>query len=143
MIIALQFSEVGPAKRPAIAGSQTPLLALVRLDERTWSLRLREPCVDLKGLRLTAVLPAGVHVQVTTGECLAGQDAPVFLRNIDRHGLDTGLAVLGKESVIAGEGELCRMILSQPAELANVAIEARGILNEPFDVAVQETVEEY
>jgi hypothetical protein len=33
------------------------------------------------------------------------------------------------------------MILSQPAELASVAIEARGILNEPFDVVVEETVE--
>jgi len=82
------------------------------------------------------LLPEDVQAQVTMGECLARQDAPVFLQNIGRHGLDAGLALLGKGAGIAGSGDLVRVTLSRTIDLEDVCIQARGLQNDQFDVAL-------
>jgi hypothetical protein len=138
MILAMNANLVGSGKRPPVTGSRIPLLAWNRLDSRTWSLSLQEPCADLKGIHLQADLPAGIATQITAGACLLAQNAPVYFQNIDRRGLDTGLAVLGKDATITGKGELLRVTLSQPADQVRVTLEARGKTNESYHVSAPE-----
>ena len=60
---------------------------------------------------------------------LAGQDCPVFLRNIDRNGLDAGLALLSDGARISGNGELLRVTVAGGHVPAKVTVEARNSRN--------------
>jgi len=110
-------------------------LAWERIDERTWVLRLAGAYRGLQGVRLTAPLPAGVTATVTGGDLLDAQPGPVFLRNIDRRGLDTGLALLGRGLAFTGSGELLRVTTSEPVDL-DVHLTARGGDNKDLDIAL-------
>lgn len=136
MIIAINFANIQPPLPLQIAGSTEPRLVWSRHDERTWTLRLLEPCANLKGVRLSARLPEDVQAQVSMGDCLARQAAPVFLQNIAWHGLDAGLALLGRGAGIAGCGDLVRVTLSRAIDLGDLRIQARGLDNGAFDVAL-------
>ncbi|MCK9995666.1 MAG: T9SS type A sorting domain-containing protein [Candidatus Krumholzibacteria bacterium] len=95
----------------------------------TWSLSLVEHCADLKGLNLQAGLPSGAVLSLSAGKMLAGQDCPVFLRNIDRNGLDAGLALLSDGARISGNGELLRVTVAGGHVPAKVTVEARNSRN--------------
>ncbi len=138
MIFAMNFGVVGPAKqRPA--GSQHLLLAWRQVEGSTWSLFLDSPCPALQGVNLAAALPAGAVVQVVPGALLAEQAAPVFVRNIDRNGLDAGAALLGTGAGIAGAGELLRVTFPEGVVPAEVAVAARSIDNEDLLAAVDQS----
>jgi len=138
MVFSLNFGEVAPLLRD-LGPAATPVLAWEQVDAVTWALRLGEPCAGLKGLNLAADLPAGVTCQVAAGELLGRQDAPCFLRNIPAHGLDAGLAILGRGVAIAGAGELCRVTFSQPVAALDVAVRARDVTNQDLLVDLSGT----
>jgi len=94
-----------------------------------WSLSLGEYCADLKGLNLKADLPFGAVVSLSVGKMLAGQDCPVFLRNIDRNGLDAGLALLSDGARINGVGELLRIKVADGHVPTEVTVDARNARN--------------
>lgn len=112
-----------------ISGTAEPNLVWEQVDDRIWSLRLIEPCANLKALHITGELAAGTLPEIMPGELLAAQAAPVFLRNIDRLGLDTGVAILGRGVGLTGSGELLRMRLAEGTDLVSTTIQTRGIDN--------------
>lgn len=61
----------------------------------------------------------------------------MFLKNIDRLGLDAGLALMGQDRGIVGSGELLRVSLAEGQEFTGAAIAARGIANEDFRIEPQ------
>ncbi len=133
MIFALNFSVVSPLLE--LEPGESPALAWRQIDETTWALALERACGGLKGVNLSADLPAGMTCQVTAGEMLAGQSSPVFLRNIAAHGLDAGLAVMGQGVGLAGSGELLRVTFSAPVAVVP-AVVARGLQNEDLSAIV-------
>jgi len=143
---AIDFEDLMPlainhgpqmAPAPGAVGPQPVVqLAWWHVEERVWALRLSEPHPGLKGVRLRGTLPVGATVTVTPGALLARQGAPAFLRNIDAHGLDACLALLGQDSVIVGRGELLRVALSEPGETVSLVAEARGADNAPLLVTM-------
>jgi len=133
MVFAMNFGVVMP-KAPAVVAPAPVVLAWSPVDDRTWTLRLAEPCASLQGLNLAAILPDGMVASVQPGDLLGGAAAPYFLKNVDGHGLDAGLAVLGHGSTIAGTGELLRVTLPGPADLATVKVTARGTDNSRLEV---------
>jgi hypothetical protein len=116
-----------------VEGSKDPALTWYQADETTWVLGLLEPCSSLKALNLAAELPPGVSVTVEAGADLAG-DFEFFLANIDRRGLDTGLAVLGADAVLPVTGELLRVTTSTEADLTGAFVRARDTQNESLAV---------
>jgi len=134
MIFALNYGNVSAKVAPA-AGTGPVNLVWDRIDEHTWALRLGAGSVGLKGVHLTAPLPGGATCTVTAGELLGSQHGPVFLRNLERHGLDVNLALLGRGQAFAGEGVLVRITCDRDADL-EPAITARGIDNSELDVAL-------
>ena len=128
MVFALNFGEVDPTLK--FDGGEVPTLRWERLDEITWVLALLEECTNLKGVHLTAELPAGVSCQIAGGALLAEQDAPVFLRNIAANGLDAGLATIGFGEAIAGHGELLRVTTSVPVAGLEAKVAARDLGNQ-------------
>lgn len=136
MVFAMNFDVVAPKAPPA--GPAAPVaLAWAPLDEVTWSLRLAEPCADLRGLNVAAVLPEGVVASVAPGEVLTRLAGPWFLRNIDAHGLDVGVAAFGAS--LAGSGELLRVTLPGPADLASITVKARDGDNRSLEVRLDAT----
>ncbi|MBD3219934.1 hypothetical protein GF314_01720 [bacterium] len=126
MVTALNHDEVDPdAKRRGA----TPSLRWERTEPHVWILTLDEPCPGLKGLNLRGTLPAGVGCEVIAGELLDGQPSPVFLRNIDRNGLDAGLAAMGPGAVVEGAGELLRVVTGTELAQLPVEISARDLGN--------------
>ena len=107
MILAVNF-DTELTKSPSV-GDAFAKFVWTEVETGIWSLVLAEPCGDLKGLNLKSDLPAGSVVSLSAGDLLAGQDCPVFLQNIDRHGLDTGLAMMSDGARIQGAGELLRV----------------------------------
>ncbi|MDO8834679.1 MAG: FlgD immunoglobulin-like domain containing protein, partial [Vicinamibacterales bacterium] len=132
MIFAMNAGLVSPLAAPP-TGTPEPVLAWTQIDELNWSLQLVEPCANFKGVNVTAELPAG-SVMVAAGELMGHQPAPVFVKNIDRQGLDAGLAIMGQGQGIVGSGELLRVSLAEGADPGNVRIAARGIGNEAFSI---------
>ncbi len=106
------------------------------IGDGTWSLSLVEHCADLKGLNLQADLSYGAVLSLSVGKMLAGQDCPVFLRNIDRNGLDVGLALLSDGARISGDGELLRITVTGGHVPTEVTVDARNSNNAviPSDV---------
>jgi hypothetical protein len=100
----------------------------------TWALELKAPCATLKGLRLTADLPAGVTATVEPGDLLASQSGPVFLQNIPSRGLDAGLSVMGRGVSLAGRGTLLTVVYTGADDSftpgsGNIALDLRDITN--------------
>jgi len=129
-----------PARTPP-AESALLLLSWSRIDDGTWALGLDAPCPSLQGLNVTAVLPPGTSVQVEPGTLSLAQSAPVFVRNIDRKGLDASLAVLGAGTGIAGAGELLRVTLPAGILPRGVVIRARDVSNAELNGTVEQPPE--
>ena len=134
MIFAMNYGNVAP-RQPAVGGA-TPVLAWSRESATVWVLTLVEPCADLKGLHLTARLPEG-SCAVSPGALLAGQAGPVFVRNIDRNGLDVSVALIGRGATLTGAGELLRVTTG--ADLGRASISARGADNADLATALAPT----
>jgi hypothetical protein len=134
MIFAMNYGNVAP-RQPAVGGA-TPVLAWSRESATVWVLTLVEPCADLKGLHLTARLPEGSCV-VSPGALLGGQTGPVFVRNIDRNGLDVSVALIGRGATLTGAGELLRVTTG--ADLGRASISARGADNADLATALAPT----
>jgi hypothetical protein len=111
-----------------LTSTSTPTLAWHQIDETSWALSLTEECTGLKGVNISAELPAGVTCQVQPGELLARQGAQ-FLKNIPEHGLDAGLAVLGQDVGIVGAGDLVVVTFSAPVANLDLVIQARDTAN--------------
>ena len=141
MIFALNYGVVAPRPLPQDGATELPQLAWQQVETDVWALSLLAPCHDLKGLRLTADLPAGSVTGVATGSLLGQQAGPSFLRNVDANGLDLGLALMGRGLVIAGSGELARVSFAEGTAPATVEIAARTGANEPLalDLTAEET----
>jgi len=127
MILALNFDTVFTGS-VAEAGART-VFAWREVDTGVWSLSLVESGAGLKGLNLQACLPPGAVLSVSAGELLTGQGCPFFLQNIDRHGLDTGLALLGDGARILGAGELLRVTVADGHIPNDVTVDARDARN--------------
>lgn len=127
MVFALNFNVVGPDLK--FAPGARPDLRWEQVDPHTWALSLAEASPGLKGVNLRAELPAGVRCQVTPGDLLAAQTAPIFLRNIPARGLDAGLAAIGAGEAIEGAGELVRVTFDGPVQPLAVTISARDLNN--------------
>jgi len=140
MIVALDFDTTVPPAGGDPGNDPVPL-AWVRVDERTWSLRLDAPVPGLKGLHVAAALPESVTAAVAPGALLATQAGPVFLQNARAHELDTGLALLGHGLGLAGTGELFRVILSAACELPAPTIAARDVANAPLAAQIVRTTD--
>lgn len=126
MVTALNHDEVSPEDK---TNPVAPELRWERQDTHTWVLTLLEPCPQLKGLNLQGALPGGVSCQVHAGPVLQAQSAPVFLRNIASHGLDTGVAAMGPGAVINGAGEVLRVITDRPVADLAISLSARDLAN--------------
>jgi len=138
MIFAMNFGEVS-ATAKASGAVGTPIFAWSPVDERTWALELVHECAGLKGINVTGDLPDGVTVTVGGGQMMGEQEAQVFLRNIDRNGLDAGMAVIGNGESFQGTGTLLMVTTSQPVADLQITIDARGLNNEELASEVQET----
>jgi hypothetical protein len=136
MVVAMNFNLVTPMRLAPVAAT-APRLTWTELEAGTWALALEAACPSLKGLRLRANLPEGALTTVTPGEALAAQTAPVFLRNIEQHGLDVSLALLGTDAGIAGAGELLRVVLPDGVAPDDIRLEARGIDNADLGADVE------
>jgi len=133
MIFAMNYTVVGPVKGGPVPDTGTVLLAWARLDARTWSLQLTDPCPALKGLRVSAALPPGSVLELQAGELLTSQEAPFFLINADGRGLDVSLALLGTGLGLGGAGELFRVVLGQDVALEDLTVLARSVANTDLD----------
>ena len=138
MIFSMNFGEVSPSTKADIIVDE-PQLAWTRVDADTWALELLNPSSGLKGLNLKADLPSGVSCTVRPGDLLGDQEADTFLRNIDSHGLDAGMAILGFGEDVQGRGQLIVVKTSQPVEHLEVEVEARDINNQEILVEMQHT----
>ena len=139
MIFALNFGNVAP-RVPAV-GEAAPVLAWNRLTTDTWALELVEPCSDLKGLRLTARLPGDGGIMVERGALLDAQACPVFLQNAGDQ-LDLGLALMGRNAMIIGQGELLRVTFTGDVGDVRPVITARGTDNADLEVSLTSGVVE-
>ena len=138
LIFALNYDEV-LAKSPPGGGSVVARLSWDRIADRSWALSLREPCLDLKGVRLVVEVPVGSVSSLVAGDLLREQDAPSFLQNIARNGLDVGLALLGRGTRIVGAGELFRVTLAADYDLSEAAFVLRNSANEPVEFELETT----
>jgi len=137
MIFAMNFDEGVPtAKSQGAMG--TPVFAWNQVDERTWALELVYECAGLKGINVTSDLPDGVTVTVGGGQMMSDQEAQVFLRNIDRNGLDAGMAVMGNGEGFRGAGTLLLVTTSQPVADLQITVDARGLNNEDLLADLQQ-----
>ncbi len=132
MIFALNY-DITVSKTPAGSGGAVAVLSWYKSAERTWSLVLSKPCQDLKGLQLSADVPADAVSAVAAGALLSAQEVPYFLQNVPKHGLDLGLAMLGGGASIVGEGELLRVLLSGDYDLSEIELVLRSTANEPVE----------
>ncbi len=132
MILAQNYGVVSPR----LPGNDdvSVVLSWSKTGESTWTLVLLEPCVGLKGVRVSANLPIGVTCAVTPGTLMESQGNPFFLDNIQTHGLDAGMALLGRGFTIDGVGEILQV--TGPAGMALEAplITARGRDNQELRV---------
>ncbi len=140
MIVALNY-DTELAKSQPVEGGLIASLGWERVSENSWSLMLLEPCRDLKGLRLTADVAAGAVRSFAAGKLVGGQDGPFFAQNIASRGLDAGLALLGRDVRIIGQGELLRLDLGGDLDIADIVVEARNSANEMVEIMFAEATE--
>lgn len=129
MVFAMNFGMVTKAGAEPAAAAR-PELVWTPVDDTTWALALAAPCPGLQGVNLAAALPEGAVAAVEPGLLLRSQAAPVFLRNIDRDGLNAGLAVLGTGASISGSGELVRVSFPSGVAPSSLRVSARSNTNE-------------
>lgn len=127
MVFAMNFGEVNPLLN--LTPGETPDMSWEQLDASTWVLRLSKPSAGLQGVHLAADLPEGVSCQVSAGAMVVAQSAPTFLKNIEANGLDAGLAVLGQGAQLTGQGEMLRVVTSEPVTGLEVRVQARDVMN--------------
>lgn len=140
MIFSQNFGEVGPAKSEPMP--QQDLKIVWRQESgREWSCHLAQACADLRGLRVTAGIPAGARVTVTAGPLLSRQAGPVFLKNAGAD-LDVGLCLMGRNLGFEGEGELFRIVLTGEGDLGHADFEARSVDNKRLALAITSDVAE-
>jgi hypothetical protein len=132
-IVALNYDQGKAATR--VAGSEQPALTWYQADETTWILGLTEPCSSLKALRLVGQLAEQVTLTIEPGAALT-DEVPFFLENIDRHGLDAGFAVLGRDAVLPVSGEILKVTTSLEVDLSGVVIQARDAENKDLAFAL-------
>jgi hypothetical protein len=138
MIFALNFDTVldkAPAGTAVVAR-----FVWTESPRGTWTLSLSAPCDDLKGLNLRSDLPAGAVLSLSAGTLLTGQGCPYFLANIDRRGLDAGLALLADGARIEGAGDLLCASLAPGCDPREVEIDARDARNAslPCEIEIRE-----
>ena len=138
ILFAINFDSVVP-RPPFEGGSEAAVLDWRRVGDDTWALALLAPCLDLKGIRLSAQLPPGSVGAITAGALLAQQGQPYFLRNIDSNGLDVSLALMGRGETLHGEGELFRVVLTDASDLAGIEIVARRSDNAEVEIELAAT----
>jgi hypothetical protein len=139
MIFALNWDITVTKTRPA-EGSMAARFSWLKIDNEAWSLVLAEPCTNLKGVNLRADLPQNAVLSLTAGHLLGQQDSPHFLRNISRHGLDAGLAILGRGACITGQGELIRVKFAGEFDLDDILITARDSDNKALEFTIDEAM---
>ena len=139
MIFALNW-DITVTKTLPTEGSVVARFSWEKVDETTWSLVLTEPCVNLKGLNLRSELSPNAVLSLTAGQLLGQQENQNFLRNIPRHGLDAGLAILGKNACVTGQGELIRIEVVGEFNPDEVEITARDADNKALELTVDGTV---
>jgi hypothetical protein len=133
-----------PSAKSLAGGGNHPLasgpvsVAWRTVDGRTWTLDLVAPCPVLKGVSLAAVLPDGMVPVVTAGEAVTSQTDPFFLKNIDRHGLEAGLVILGAGRGMTTTGILLAVELPagmDPAamDIRNITLDLRDLNNKPLE----------
>ncbi len=127
MVFSIQFENFLPVVPPAPVRAPATL-TWTRESDLVWSLRLAQPCPSLKGLHVTAALPAGVSATAQAGGLLTAQSAPHFL-HAGRAGLDVSLAVLGRGAGIAGSGVVLRVTTSSPLAELKATVAARDLTN--------------
>jgi len=143
MIFSLNYGVATPAPtgHPA-SDNQLASFMWQRVDEQTWTLNLQQSCTSLKGVRIEANLPSDSVVSLVKGELLDAQNSPVFLKNIDNHGLDVGLAVMGTDTGISGAGELFTVTLAPGTDMTALELTTRDVVNAEivFDLEVLDGV---
>ncbi|MCK9996896.1 MAG: T9SS type A sorting domain-containing protein, partial [Candidatus Krumholzibacteria bacterium] len=129
------------------AGSSSATSRTVILDwrpdgDRTWTLDLVAPCPILKGVGLSAALPQNAVPLVTAGQAVISQVDPFFLMNIDQHGLEAGLVILGTGRGMTTTGSLLTVEL--PAgmdpgllDIGNITLDLRDVNNKPLEYDLQ------
>ncbi len=95
-----------------------------------WALVLEQPCLNLKGLRLRADLPAASVHDLRPGALCGEQVGFVFLDNIDANGLDVGLTLMGNGLVFIGAGDLLLVAFVAGPDPESITVTARGADNE-------------
>jgi hypothetical protein len=139
MIFGQNFGEVTPVKSGP-RDSQDLMLVWQQDGPQEWSCHLARPCADLRGLRVTAGVPAGVEATVVAGALLGQQAGPVFLKNAGE-ALNVGLCLLGQSLGFTGEGELFRVTLTGEADLSGAAFEARSVENQDLQLSLATAAE--
>ena len=128
MVFAMNFGVVTAAKSDAPVGTSVDL-AWVQYSDGSKALRLVDGA-GLKGLRVTADLPAGA---VTAGKLLDEQSELTFLRNVGDN-LDASVAVMGVNTTFTGTGDLFVIPAGSTIELTDLTITARAIDNSKMEV---------
>ncbi len=137
IIFAINYGMVAPLAAPP-AGVGDPVFTWYRIEENTWGFGLLEPGAGLQGLRISAVLPAGVTPVVAAGQALQQQGLH-FLANIDAKGFDANLALLGTGRAFTAVGELLRVTLPMGVEPGELTISARSTANAEIAFTLDDT----
>jgi hypothetical protein len=146
-LVIFAMNYTASAKSLDDAGNSHRDIGLVALDWRptgdyTWTLDLVAPCPLLKGVSLKAVLPDGMVPVVTAGQAVASQTDPFFLKNINRHGLEAGLVILGKGRGMSATGSLLTVELPAGADpglldIVNITLDLRDVNNKQLEYDLQ------
>ncbi len=121
------------------------VLNWTQMSANSFTLRLASSNSELKGLNLSADLPSGTSVTVSTGNLAQNQDHAVFLKNVASHGLDAGCAVVGAGAGFIGEGDLLTVTLSEGADpsildLENLEFILRDIHNQDLEFSFEQQI---
>jgi len=143
MVFAMNFGFVNATNKETdglrqVAPASPLHLVWRRVETRVWALDLSVACPALQGLRMTAT--ACGAASVVPGSLLEAQPGRHFLRDAAGDGLDVGLALLGANAGLVGNGELLRLQLPpSAADAPPVAVfDARDGDNAALSVEVGE-----
>jgi hypothetical protein len=108
--------------------------AWVQVADGEHVLRLREGR-GIKAVRLRAETALDTPPRVVAGPLAARQDAPVICRNAGP-GLDAACVVLGSTDVLAGTGDLLRVLADGDLPAEDLHLDVRDLRNDPVDVTL-------
>ncbi len=145
MIFAVNYlssAKTLATDNPAPGTSGTASLTWKPVHERTWALNLVTPCPRLKGLGLMGNLPTGLIPDLSPGEAVLAQPEPFYLDNVDSHGLEAGLVILGSGRGLTGTGTLMYVTFPENADLDasamdDIRLDLRDIHNKPIAYDLQ------